>query len=342
MGEHVVQAEQPLQVGHRREQRRDHAADPLRRRVGRAQLGELLLDLVQRRGCPGRTRRRRSSACRARDSGTERRAASRSAPRAAAWPRSAPSRSAPPIISGRMAAASRHQRSASRACFGDAPARPQAGVITTCGAHCRRRQVHLVPQVPDDPRGVSRSRPLPFIAAGPSAGARASFGAVAGPVVGSAPISSPRPASAASAKPSKSPRRSWLGSNETPSAPALMIMPERKVATTAMHHGVLPRGGEHLVQPVPRGLVFDGADARKAARGRHRAVQHGGQGGLVELDEEGGLRAPAWRPRRRARRPLRPARRRGRRPGRDRRAPRSASAAARSSRRASTARPAGS
>ncbi len=46
-GEHVIQAEQPLQVLHRIEQRRERAADLLRRRVRRAQLGELFLDLVE-------------------------------------------------------------------------------------------------------------------------------------------------------------------------------------------------------------------------------------------------------------------------------------------------------
>ena len=125
-----------------REQRRDHAADLLRRRVGRAQLGVLLLDRRSAAGCPGRTPRQRSSASRARGSGTGRRAASRSAPRAAA-PASVRLQllhctavsSVLSIISGKIGAASRHQRSASRACFGDAPASPQAGVITTCGAH---------------------------------------------------------------------------------------------------------------------------------------------------------------------------------------------------------------
>ena len=86
-GEHVVQAEQPLQVLHRIEQRRDRAADLLRRRVRRAQLGELFLDLVERAYVARRTRRRRSSASPARGSGTARPSASRSARRAAAAPR---------------------------------------------------------------------------------------------------------------------------------------------------------------------------------------------------------------------------------------------------------------
>ncbi len=45
--EHVVEAQQPLQVLDRREVRREPPADPLARRVRRPQLGDLLLDALQ-------------------------------------------------------------------------------------------------------------------------------------------------------------------------------------------------------------------------------------------------------------------------------------------------------
>ena len=93
VGERVVEALHPLEVVDGGELRRDRAADLLGRRVGRAQLGELLLELLEARAAPRRSRRRTASGRRARSSASGRPRPARRGPGARPAPR--PTRSTP-------------------------------------------------------------------------------------------------------------------------------------------------------------------------------------------------------------------------------------------------------
>ena len=122
VGERVVEALHPLQVVDRGELGRDRAADLLGRRVRRAQLGELLLELLRAGAAAGRSRRRRASGRRARSS-----------------------------ASGRPRSPRASRRCSSRASAG-------AGV-SALEARRRRAHGHILPAAPTPVAGRRRARP---------------------------------------------------------------------------------------------------------------------------------------------------------------------------------------
>ena len=140
VGEHVVQAEQPLQVLDRREQRGYRPVHGLGRRVRRAQVRVLLLERAQLAhlgvvvdvGDRGRIQDV-VPVIGLGDLQAEVGVACARSGRSLGWCcvfahlDSSPVSS---ISSGTMLAASRHRVNAARACAGLVPARPQAGVIT--------------------------------------------------------------------------------------------------------------------------------------------------------------------------------------------------------------------
>ena len=90
VGERVVEALHPLEVVDGGELGGDGAADLLGRRVGGAQLGELLLEPLELAQRGGRSRRRRASGRRGRSSASGRPRSPRSAHDGAPWPREWP------------------------------------------------------------------------------------------------------------------------------------------------------------------------------------------------------------------------------------------------------------
>ena len=116
-----------------------------------------------------------------------------------------------------------------------------------------------------------------------------SEGAEAGSVDGTTPSATVSPASSAAAASSWSRAESWAWSTESPRAPAPRSRSERRIGCAGVHPRLGAGVGDRVQHPAQRlgrlGQV-DGAVPAEPGRGRHRARQHGGQRGLVDLDDQ--------------------------------------------------------
>ena len=165
------------------------------------------------------------------------------------------------ISSGSIAAASRHRASAARACAGDAPARPQAGVITACSAtvasgrpslrHSRRARSAVC-------RGPAR-----LLAASrrdrPGQQPQARLGRLGHPVL------------------FPPPQLAEVEGEPVRSRP--LDYAERDRGGTAVHHGVAAGARQHLAQPVLHRIGLDRGQPGQPALGRHQARGDGGSAG---------------------------------------------------------------